>query len=55
MLQGSIISLIQDIQMSTVTWGHIEVIDIILQNFFDEDNHKVENKYSTVFIHRYDV
>ena len=54
-MQGSIISLIWDIRMSTVTWVHIEGRDIIFQNFIDEDIHEVGRNYSTEFIHPYDV
>jgi hypothetical protein len=54
-MQGSVILLIWDIQMSTITWGYIEVRDIICQNFIDKDNRKVGKKYSTVSIHPYDV
>jgi len=54
-MQGSIISLIRDIRMSTVTWVHIERRDIIFQNFIDEDNREVRRNYSTESIHPYDV
>jgi len=54
-MQGSIISLIRDIQMSMVTWVHIEGRDIIFQNFVDEDNREVRRNYSTKSIHSYDV
>jgi len=54
-MQGSIISLIRDIRMSTVTWVHIEGRDIIFQNFINEDNHEVRRNYSTESIHPYDV
>jgi hypothetical protein len=54
-MQGSIILLIRDIRMSTVTWVHIEGRVIIFQNFIDEDNRGVGRNYSTEFIHPYDV
>ncbi|XP_073266376.1 uncharacterized protein [Populus alba] len=53
--KGSIILLIRDIRMSTVTWVHIEGKDIIFQNFVDEDNPEVERNYLTESIHHYDV
>ena len=47
-MQGSIISLIRDIRMITVTWVYIKERDIIFQNFIDEQPRSREELFNRV-------